>query len=69
MQTLQRRDSKSTLRGGVQIIREGRQDLTHLFKACSCPVHGPAAVVILLYFLDGEPILERDIQNTLVDNM
>lgn len=60
---------RNQLRGIVQIIRQGRQDFTHLFEACSCPVHGAATVVILLDFLNSKPKLERDIQNTLVNNM
>lgn len=53
----------------VRIIRQGRQDLTHLFEACSCPVHGATTVVILLDFLNSKSKLERDIQNILVNDV
>jgi hypothetical protein len=63
------KSERRELGGVVRIIRQGRQDLTHLFEACSCPVHGAATVVILLDFLNSKPKLERDIQNILVNNV
>ena len=53
----------------IVIHKPRRQLLPHLLEPSSSTSHFSAPVVKLLYLLDGEPELFRDISNTLVDHM